>query len=127
MKRIPRSSLAAEAIAVLEGIDAPSFIRKLFQELTHHRLLVTVFTDNKSLYDTVKSSKYVQNKRLRIDIAAVKESINHSEIKNIEWINKKRHLADPLTKSGDNSNLLLKTLRQEKFQSQTDGNLSETI
>ena len=108
MKRIPRSSLAAEAIAVLEGIDAPIFIRKLFQELTHHRLLVTVFTDNKSLYDAVKSSKYVQNKQLGIDIAAVKESINHNEIKNIEWINTKRQLADPLTKSGANTNFVVK-------------------
>ena len=57
---------------------------------------VTLFTDNKSLYDAIKSSKYVQNKRLRIDIAAVKESINT-----------KQQLADPRTKSGANMKLLL--------------------
>ena len=90
LKRIPRNSLAAETIAVLEGVDTAIYLTEIFQELTHHRLPVTVFTDNKSLYDAVKSSKYVQNKRLRIDIAAVTESINHYEIKNIEWINAKQ-------------------------------------
>ena len=90
MKRIPRNSLAAETIAVLEGVDTAIYLTEIFQELTHHRLPVTVFTDNKSLYDAVKSSKYVQNKRLRTDIAAVTESINHYEIKNIEWINTKQ-------------------------------------
>ena len=114
MKRIPRSSLVAETIAVLEGIDVAIFIREIFRELTHHRLPLTVFTDNKSLYDAVKLSKYVQNKQLRIDTAAVKESINQSEIKNIAWINTKR-LADPLTKSGANTNFLLKTLSKGKI------------
>ena len=83
--------------------------------LTHYPLPVTVFADNKLLYDAVKTSKYVQNKRLLIDTAAVKESINHNEIKNIEWINTKPQLADPLTKSGANTNLLLKTLSTGKI------------
>ena len=114
LKGIPRSSLVAETIAVLEDIDVAIFIREIFQELTHHRLPLTVFTDNKSLYDAVKLSKYVQNKRLQIDTAAVKESINHSEVKNIESINTKR-LADTLTKSGANTNFLLKTLSKGKI------------
>ena len=35
-------------------------------------------------------------------------------MKNIEWINKKQQLADPLTTSSANTNLLLKTFSTGK-------------
>ena len=38
------------------------------------------------------------------------ESISRNEIENVEWINTKQHLADPLTKSGANTKLLLNTI-----------------
>ena len=41
LKRIPRSSLAAETIAALEHINVVIYIREVFYELT------TLFTDNK--------------------------------------------------------------------------------
>ena len=110
LKRISRSSLAAETIAALEGIDAAIYIREIFYELTCYQMPINLFTDNKSLYDAIKSSKYVENKRLRIDIAAVKESISQNEIDNVELINTKQQLADPLTKSSANTKLLLNTI-----------------
>ena len=110
LKRIPRSSLAAETVAALDGTDAAIYIREIFYELTDHQMLVTLFTDNKSLYDTIKSSKYVQNKRLGIDVAAVKESISRNEIENVEWINTKQQLPYPLTKSGAKRKSLLNTI-----------------
>ena len=73
-------------------------------------MLVNWFTDNKSLYNAIKSSKYAQNKQLWIDIAAAKELISPNEIENIEWIITKQQLADPLTKSGANTKLLLNTI-----------------
>ena len=47
-------------------------------------MLVNWFTDNKSLYNAIKSSKYAQNKQLWIDIAAAKELISPNEIENVE-------------------------------------------
>ena len=73
-------------------------------------MLVNWFTHNKSLYNAIKSSKYAQNKQLRIDIAVVKELISPNEIENVEWIISKQQLADPLTKSGANTKLLLNTI-----------------
>ena len=106
LKRIPRSSLDAETVAALDGIDATIYTREIFYELTDHQMMVTLFTDNKSLYD----SKYVQNKRLGSDIAAVKESISRNEIENVEWINTKQQLPYPLTKSGAKRKSLLNTI-----------------
>ena len=71
---------------------------------------VTLFTDNKSLHDAIKSSKYIQNRQLQIDFAAVKESISQNEIEYVEWINTKQQLAVQLMKSGANTKLLLNTI-----------------
>ena len=51
-------------------------------------------------------NKYVQNKRLRIDIGAIKETFMKQEIHKIKWINSTQQLADVLIKSGANTSLL---------------------
>ena len=111
LKRIPRSSLAAETIALLDGIDAGVYIAQLFFEILKVRFPITILTDNKS-YDAIQSNKYVQNKRLRIDIGPIKETLMKQEIHKIKWINSTQQLADVLTKSGANTSLLLNVLRK---------------
>ena len=59
LKRIPRSSLAAEIIALLDGIDAGVYIAQLFFEILKVRFPITILTDNKSLYDAIQSNKHV--------------------------------------------------------------------
>ena len=105
LKRIPRSSLAAETIALLDGIDAGVYIAQLFFEILKVRFPITILTDNKS-YDAIQSNKYVQNKRLRIDIGPIKETLMKQEIHKIKWINSTQQLADILIKSGANTSLL---------------------
>ena len=51
----------------------------------------------------------VEDLRLRVDMARLKEMVDVGEI-NIEWIEGKRQLADPLTKLRATSALLVKTL-----------------
>ena len=55
----------------------------------------------------MKSSKYVQNERLRIEMNAVKETVANKEIQKIFWINTDHQLADCLTKNGVNSKSLI--------------------
>ena len=111
LKRVARSSLTAETLAMLDGVEASLYIRDLFKELYGHYLPIEVFTDNKSLIDALKSSKYVNEKRLRIDIAALKECISKNQVQIGKWINSKEQLADPLTKQGANPYALLKVLK----------------
>ena len=92
---------------LLSKLLIPIFILEIFYELTNHQIPVTLFTDNKSLYDAIKSSKYFQNKWWQIDIAVVEKFISRNEIENAEWINTKQQLADPLTKSSGNTKLPL--------------------
>ena len=109
MKRILKSSLAAETIALLNGIGV--YVAQLFFEILKVWFLITILTDNKSCDDAIQSNKNVQNKRLRIDIGAIKETLMKQEIHKIKWINSTQQLADVLTKSGVNTSLLMNVLR----------------
>ena len=48
-------------------------------------LPITCIVDNRSLYDAIKSTKSVAEKRLRLEITNIKELVNNGQIKNITW------------------------------------------
>ena len=110
LKSIPRNSVAAETIAMLDGIDADVYIAQLFFEILKVRFPITILTGNNSLHDAIQSNKYVLNKRLRINICTIKETLMKQEIHETKWINSTQQLADVLTKSGANTSLLLNVL-----------------
>lgn len=69
-------------------------------------------TDNHSLYDALKSTKQVTEKRLRLDISGIKELIQNKIIKMVLWSETKAQLADCLTKKGASPLVLLKALSE---------------
>ena len=75
---------------------------------------VTCYCDNKSLINNLSSSKIVSDRRLRIDIARIKEMIEKKEI-NVVWIDGKNQIADALTKRGASTQLLLDVLKKSKI------------
>ena len=70
-----------------------------------------VKTDNKSGYDAINSTTAVEEKRLRVDIAAIRECVRNKEI-SVQWVPKEDQLADVLTKQGADSTKLVKVLCQ---------------
>jgi hypothetical protein len=115
IRRIVRSTLAGETLAMSDGIDSGLFLATLFAELTSGQskpdlLPIICVTDNQSLHDAVKSTKFVADKRLRLEISSIKEMIQHRQIKALQWIDAKSQLADCLTKKGASSFLLMKAL-----------------
>ena len=65
------------------------------------KLPVELYVDNRSLYENVQSVKNVAEKRLRIDIAVLKQMVQKGELK-LFWVESKAQLADVLTKRGVN-------------------------
>ena len=105
IRRVVRSTLAAETISMSEAVDMSVFLATLFAELTIGRpqsniIPIVCVTDCKSLFDAVHSSKYVTEKRLRIDISGLRELIDNGQIQEFQWLETKRQLADCLTKKG---------------------------
>lgn len=74
---------------------------------------ITAFVDNKSVVEALKSTKMVDDKRLRIDIAAIKEIKNNNVL--VKWIPGKVQLANCLTKRGADGMQLLNILQTGKM------------
>ena len=118
LKRIARSSLAAESLAMSDGVDAAIYIGTMYNEIMYgnsESIPIEVVTDNKSLCDALQSRKVVTEKRLRIDIAALKESLDQGNITNITWVSTDKQLADCLTKEGASSHKLIDVLKTNVF------------
>ena len=113
LKRIVRSTLAAETLAMCEGVDAALYVSAVYSDMAYNdssrKLPLQVLTDNKSLQDALKSSKYVSDRRLRIDIGSLKELIDYEHMQ-ICWVPTDEQLADVLTKTGVNADKLINTL-----------------
>ena len=87
--------------------DAGFLIGAMLQEVFRLPSLPPVLckTDNASLVETLHTDNLVQDKRLRIDIARLREMRRRGEI-DIQWVKGSEQLSDPLTKSGANPELL---------------------
>lgn len=105
IRRIVRSTLAGEVLAMSDAIDSGIFLANMFSELLQGEARPSEFplvcvTDNKSLFDAVKSNKSVSEKRLRLEVAGIKELMDCSVISGLKWVESHRQLADVLTKKG---------------------------
>ena len=121
IRRVVRSTLAGETLALADGIDNAIFLATLFSELTvgdckHRGLPIVCVTDNHSLLDAVKSTKSVTEKRLCLEISNVKELIQSGTIQHIMWSASKEQLADCLTKKGTSALVLLRALNEGVWQ-----------
>jgi len=116
LRRVARSSLAAEVQAFSEGIDSLDFARLHFAELkspkginlknadSHSRdsCEAAMVTDCKSLWDAVVKSTSaglgMAEKRTSIEVLAGRERMESLAIP-LKWANSDRQLADGLTKT----------------------------
>ena len=120
IRRVVRSTLAGETLAMAEGIDVAIFVSTLFTELTKGTpapdgLPLICVTDCKSLHDALKSTKQVGDKRLRLEISGIKELMEKNIVKEVKWQTSHTQLADCLTKRGASSAKLLQVLQEGKI------------
>ena len=111
IRRIVRSTLAAETLAMSDAVDATMLVASTWCEFIGCDTMkpVECITDCHSLYDNVNSTKMCTEKRLRIDIAGLKEMQERGEMV-LHWTDTKNQLADPLTKKGVPTLDLMKVL-----------------
>ena len=116
IRRVARSTLASETLAMADAIDSAIFLASLYTEImsgkadpTH--LPITCLTDCHSLWDAIRSTKQVSEKRLRLEISSIRELIQTGQIESVKWIETKHQLADCLTKKGASCHNLLRALQ----------------
>ena len=116
IRRVVRSTLAAETMALQEGLEEAIYIRSLLLELGNWKIPIVAYVDNKSLIEALYSTKQVNDRRLRIDIGSLKELLN-GEVESIKWIPGSRQLANCLTKRGASGSDLLDVLQSGRMPS----------
>ena len=111
VRRVCRSTISAETMSMLDAVDACIWISHILEEISGCKLKCTqVMTDNESLNNAVHSTTAVEEKRLRVDIAAIREDVRNRTII-VDWIPKAEQLADVLTKQGANRERLVNVLK----------------
>ena len=116
LRRVCKSTEAAETMAMLDAIDACIWLSSMLKEINGEKLgEISINTDNKSLYENVHSTTAVAEKRLRVVIAAIRESIRRDEVK-VKWVPHEKQLADCLTKQGADSSALFEVIKKGRFQ-----------
>ena len=111
IKRVVRSTLAAEGYAVSEGLESAQWFRHLLTESHMSRSSLKdvekeslkrsaiVFTDSDSLANTVKKDVgQSHDKRFRIVVSMLREGFRETENTLLQWLPTHLQVADPLTK-----------------------------
>ena len=112
------STIAAEGLSLCDGIADAIYIKAILSEILSVQLPITAVTDHEGLYKNIHSTKLVEDKRLRIDLASLKEDLSRKVIENIELCPSSAMLADSLTKRGASGWRLLSVLQNGKFADQ---------
>jgi hypothetical protein len=108
-KRVTRSVLASEIYGMVGGIDMAiainTTLHMINEQLDLPKVSIVVCTDSYSLYECLVKLGTTKEKRLMIDIMALRQSYERREITEIRWINGHDNPADAMTKSTPNKAL----------------------
>ena len=119
IKRVVRSTLSAEMLSLQEGIDNAIYIRGMIAEIMNKppcSLSIIAYVDNKSVTQALCSTKLVDDKRLRVDVASIQQNISDHEITGVRWVQGEDQLADCMTKRGASAYKLLQILKNGRMQ-----------
>ena len=84
------------------GIAIKATLRMVTDRLNMPLILLVICTDSYSLYECLVKLGTTNEKRLMIDIMALRQSYERREISEIRWINGKDNPADAKTKAKPN-------------------------
>jgi hypothetical protein len=105
-KRVTRSVLASEVYGMVAGVDMAYALASTLRQITTHLNLpaipTIVCTDSYSLYECLVKLGTTKEKRLMIDIMALRQSYERRELQEVRWINGEDNLADSFTKRTPN-------------------------
>ena len=101
IRRVVKSTLAAETLALLDCAEAAVYIASIIADLINvQKTKVCCYVDNRSLVDALHSLKMVEDRRLRLDIAVLQDMMERGELNSVSWVDTGSQLANCLTKGG---------------------------
>jgi hypothetical protein len=108
-KHITRSSLASKICGAINSLDLAYVIAATLKIITDQRNLpeipIIFYTDSKSLYECIMKLGITKEKRLIINIIAIRQAYKKKELFEIRHINKRDNPADTIIKLLSNKTL----------------------
>ena len=109
VRRVVKSSMAAETLSLVEGVETAILIRKFINEilfLNQRNICIEVITDSKSVFDAAYGTNQLLDKGQRINMALLRETITLKEVE-LKWVPSGEQLANVLTKKDCESRTML--------------------
>ena len=113
VKRVVGSTVAAEALSMQMALAHSIYLRAILAEtlgVDDQSIPIKAHIDSNNLHQAIISTKFVEDKRLRLDIAQIQEEIKDQQVQ-VKWVNSDSMLADPLTKKNANADKLMEALK----------------
>ncbi|KAI1008166.1 hypothetical protein K3495_g77 [Podosphaera aphanis] len=104
-KRITRSVIASELYAMCQGFDTACVLKDTVDKIIDEEVPIIVCIDSFSLFECLVKLGTTREKRLMIDLKALRQAYERREIAEIIWITGESNPADALTKYGGNQAL----------------------
>ena len=110
-KRVTRSVLASKIYGMVAGADitfiVATTIKIITEQLRLPEIPMVVLTDSYSLYECIVKLGTTKEKRLIINIMALRQMYERRELDEVRWINGNNNPADAITKGNLNKSLKL--------------------
>ena len=97
--------MASELYAMVSGFDAACVLKNTVDIITKKAVPLTICIDSLSLYECLVKLGTTKEKRLMIDISAIRQAYERREIAEIIWIKGHTNPADAMTKINSNKSL----------------------
>ena len=113
LKRVVKSTHAAETLAMVDAAETAVFLRMSVLELLSmtnipQNVPLECRTDSAALRNSVHSCTQILDKRLRIETAILREMVARKEISSFIWVPTTNQPADALTKAGVSPTAILR-------------------
>ena len=129
IRRVIRSTMAAEALALEEALEHTIFVRALLMEMMflNSRMPIESWIDSENAFKGLNSTHSVSDQKLKIDIACIKENIANENVV-LRKCPGQEMIANSLTKRGANSEHLIQILTNGTIKNHfKDGRISGLI
>ena len=97
-KQVARSVMAAELHALLYGFDNSYMAQSMLQDVLGQEICIDAYVDSQTVFYVVAKHSSTLEKRLRIDVHALRQSYATGELRYMTWIPGIENIADDLTK-----------------------------
>jgi len=97
-KRITRSVMGAELLALAHGFDQVCGVKQTLEQALNRSIPLDVYVDSRTVFNTVAKTAPTLEKRLQIDAFALRQAQNRGDFRRLGWIEGNSNPTDGLTR-----------------------------